>query len=30
LIDLVGLFEPVQINTEGFVYAGLGRGTDQK
>jgi dTDP-alpha-D-glucose dehydrogenase len=30
IVDLVGKFEPVQVETEGFIYSGLGRGTDQK
>lgn len=30
VVDLVGKFEPVQVSTEGFIYTGLGRGTEQK
>lgn len=30
VVDLVGKFEPVQVGTEGFIYTGLGRGTEQK
>ncbi len=30
VVDLAGKFEPVQVETEGFIYAGLGRGTDKK
>lgn len=30
IVDLVGKFEPAQAETEGFIYAGLGRGTDKK
>jgi hypothetical protein len=29
-VDLVGKFERSQVATEGFIYCGLGRGTDQK
>jgi UDP-N-acetyl-D-mannosaminuronic acid dehydrogenase len=27
IVDLVGKFEPKQVETEGFIYRGLGRGT---
>jgi nucleotide sugar dehydrogenase len=30
IVDLAGKFDPAQIDTEGFIYTGLGRGTDQK
>ena len=30
IVDIVGKFEPSQAETEGFIYAGLGRGTDRK
>ena len=30
IVDLVGKFEPSVVETEGFIYAGLGRGTDGK
>lgn len=30
VVDLVGKFDPAQVDTEGFIYTGLGRGTDQK
>jgi UDP-N-acetyl-D-mannosaminuronic acid dehydrogenase len=30
VVDLVGKFERAQVDTEGFIYCGLGRGTDQK
>jgi nucleotide sugar dehydrogenase len=30
VVDLVGKFEPVQVDTEGFIYCGLGRGKEQK
>jgi UDPglucose 6-dehydrogenase len=30
VVDLVGKFERSQVATEGFIYCGLGRGTDQK
>jgi UDPglucose 6-dehydrogenase len=30
IVDLVGKFEPKQVTTEGFIYCGLGRGTDRK
>lgn len=30
IVDLAGKFEPSQVDTEGFIYTGLGRGTDQK
>ncbi len=30
LVDLAGKFEPAQVDIEGFIYCGLGRGTDQK
>ena len=29
LIDLAGAFEPKKVETEGFIYRGLGRGTEQ-
>lgn len=30
VVDLVGKFDPGQVETEGFIYAGLGRGTEKK
>jgi UDPglucose 6-dehydrogenase len=27
IVDLVGKFEPAQVETEGFIYRGLGRET---
>jgi UDPglucose 6-dehydrogenase len=30
LVDLVGLAEPEKIETEGFIYCGLGRGFDKQ
>lgn len=30
VVDLVGKFEPTQVDTEGFIYRGLGRGFEQK
>ena len=30
IVDLAGKFDPAQIDTEGFIYTGLGKGTDQK
>ncbi|MGD6852997.1 MAG: UDP binding domain-containing protein [Candidatus Bathyarchaeia archaeon] len=30
LVDLAGAFEPQTVNTEGFLYFGLGRGNDEK
>jgi nucleotide sugar dehydrogenase len=30
VVDLVGKFEPAKVNIEGFIYRGLGRGTEQK
>jgi UDP-N-acetyl-D-mannosaminuronic acid dehydrogenase len=30
VVDLVGKFDPAQVDTEGFKYTGLGKGTDQK
>lgn len=30
IVDLAGTVDPAQIDTEGFIYTGLGRGTDQK
>jgi UDP-N-acetyl-D-mannosaminuronate dehydrogenase len=30
IVDLAGKFDPAQVDTEGFIYTGLGRGTDQK
>jgi UDP-N-acetyl-D-mannosaminuronic acid dehydrogenase len=30
VVDLVGKFDPAQVNIEGFIYRGLGRGTEQK
>ncbi len=30
IVDLVGKLEPDLVETEGFIYAGLGRGTDKK
>jgi len=29
-VDLVGRIDPTQVDTEGFIYTGLGRGTDKK
>jgi UDP-N-acetyl-D-mannosaminuronic acid dehydrogenase len=29
LVDLAGAFEPKKVETEGFIYRGLGRGTEQ-
>ncbi len=29
LVDLAGAFEPKKVETEGFLYRGLGRGTDR-
>ena len=29
LVDVVGMFERAQVETEGFIYAGLGRGTER-
>jgi len=29
-VDLVGKMAPAQVATEGFIYTGLGRGTDGK
>ena len=28
IVDLAGVFEPKKVETEGFIYKGLGRGTD--
>ena len=28
IVDLAGVFEPKKVETEGFIYRGLGRGTD--
>jgi nucleotide sugar dehydrogenase len=30
VVDLVGKIDPAQVDTEGFIYTGLGRGTDRK
>ena len=30
VVDLVGKFDPAQVETEGFIYTGLGRGNDKK
>jgi UDP-N-acetyl-D-mannosaminuronic acid dehydrogenase len=30
IVDLVGKFDPAQVDIEGFIYTGLGRGTEQK
>jgi len=30
VVDLVGRIDPTQVDTEGFIYTGLGRGTDKK
>lgn len=30
IVDLAGKLNPAQVDTEGFIYTGLGRGTDQK
>lgn len=30
VVDLVGKFDPSQVETEGFIYTGLGRGTGKK
>jgi hypothetical protein len=29
IVDLIGIFEPQKVETEGFIYCGLGRGTDK-
>ncbi len=28
IVDLAGVFEPQEVETEGFIYRGLGRGTE--
>jgi len=30
IVDLTGKVEPSQVETEGFLYRGLGRGNDTK
>jgi len=30
MVDLVGKFDPTQVETEGFIYIGLGRRSDKK
>ncbi len=30
IVDLMGKFEPAKVETEGFIYAGLGRGIEKK
>jgi UDPglucose 6-dehydrogenase len=27
IVDLIGRFDPLDVQTEGFIYCGLGRGT---
>ena len=29
IVDLIGIFEPNKVETKGFIYCGLGRGTDK-
>ncbi len=29
IVDLIGIFEPTKVEAEGFIYCGLGRGTDK-
>jgi UDP-N-acetyl-D-mannosaminuronic acid dehydrogenase len=29
IVDLIGIFEPEKVRAEGFIYCGLGRGTDK-
>ena len=29
IVDLIGIFEPQKVEAEGFIYLGLGRGTDK-
>jgi nucleotide sugar dehydrogenase len=29
IVDLIGIFEPPKVEAEGFIYCGLGRGTDK-
>jgi UDP-N-acetyl-D-mannosaminuronate dehydrogenase len=29
IVDLIGIFEPKKVETEGFIFFGLGRGTDK-
>jgi UDPglucose 6-dehydrogenase len=29
IVDLIGIFEPKKVEAEGFIYCGLGRGTDK-
>lgn len=29
IVDLIGIFEPKKVEAEGFIYFGLGRGTDK-
>jgi UDP-N-acetyl-D-mannosaminuronic acid dehydrogenase len=29
IVDLIGIFEPKKVEAEGFIYRGLGRGTDK-
>jgi UDPglucose 6-dehydrogenase len=30
IVDLAGVFEPQKVETEGFIYCGLGRGKEEK
>jgi hypothetical protein len=30
IVDLAGLFEPELVESEGFIYRGLGRGVEKK
>jgi hypothetical protein len=30
IVDLAGLFEPHRVESEGFIYRGLGRGFDKE
>jgi UDP-N-acetyl-D-mannosaminuronic acid dehydrogenase len=30
IVDLIGIFEPQKVEAEGFIYLGLGRGTEKK
>ena len=30
IVDLIGIFEPQKVEAEGFIYRGLGRGTDKQ
>jgi hypothetical protein len=29
IVDLIGLYDPKKVEAEGFIYVGLGRGTDK-